>query len=109
MEGRPGTITFTTRNSSIDTEHPLHSTFKIEPGEFIAIEVSDTGSGMNEETMTHLFEPFFTTKPKGKGTGLGLANVWGYIETYKGAIEVKSEVGKGTSFILFLPGSPNKL
>jgi C4-dicarboxylate-specific signal transduction histidine kinase len=58
---------------------------------------------MNSDVLSHVFEPFFTTKPKGKGTGLGLANVWGYIENFKGAIEVKSAEGKGATFSLYLP------
>ena len=72
-------------------------------GTTLNIGISDTGEGMSGEVLGHLFEPFFTTKPKGKGTGLGLANVWAYIENFKCAIEVKSEEKKGTTFTLFLP------
>ncbi len=69
----------------------------------IIIHISDTGSGMPEEIRSHIFEPFFTTKAVGKGTGLGLSISYGIIENHKGNIEVKSEVGKGTEFIITLP------
>ncbi|MDP1727077.1 MAG: ATP-binding protein [Bacteroidota bacterium] len=69
----------------------------------IIIHFSDTGSGMPEEIRSHIFEPFFTTKAVGKGTGLGLSISYGIIENHKGNIEVKSEVGKGTEFIITLP------
>jgi signal transduction histidine kinase len=103
MEKRAGSISFLTGNTRLNADSVLCKTFQIEPGEYVTVEVADTGSGMSKEILGHLFEPFFTTKPKGKGTGLGLANVWGYVENYKGAIEVKSEEGKGSSFVLYLP------
>ena len=103
MENKKGVITFSTGNARLTVENALCSTFQIEPGAYVTVEVADSGSGMSEEILGHLFEPFFTTKGKNKGTGLGLANVWGYIENYKGAVEVKSEVGRGSSFLLYLP------
>jgi len=98
-----GTIMFTTGSVYLENECSLCHTFQIESGDYCTVEVSDNGSGMSQETMSHLFEPFFTTKPKGRGTGLGLANVRGYVECYKSAIEVKSEPGKGSTFKLYLP------
>lgn len=100
-----GTVTFFTSVVQLEGSDILCQSFSIKPGMYISVTVSDTGSGIDEETLSHIFEPFFTTKPKGKGTGLGLANVWSYIETFKGAIEVKSESDHGTSFTLYLPTS----
>lgn len=76
---------------------------QIAPGEYVVVSVSDTGSGMPEDVQRHLFEPFFTTKPKGKGTGLGLATLYGVVKQNKGAVTVYSEVGKGTAFRIYLP------
>lgn len=103
MEGNGGTIVFSTNDMILEESSMLCESFQIDPGEYLCIGVADTGAGMSKEVLSHLFEPFFTTKPKGKGTGLGLANVWGYIENYQGAIQVRSEPGKGATFTLYLP------
>ncbi len=73
------------------------------PGRYVALRVTDNGTGMTAETQRHLFEPFFTTKPEGKGTGLGLAVVWGVVEESGGTVVVQSAPGEGSTFEVLLP------
>jgi signal transduction histidine kinase/ActR/RegA family two-component response regulator len=75
------------------------------PGRHVRIRVADTGAGMDDVTRRRVFEPFFTTKPVGKGTGLGLSTVWGIIQAHQGAVDVESEVGRGSTFTMRLPVS----
>jgi PAS domain S-box-containing protein len=81
-------------------EEPLP---EIEPGQWICLTVSDTGTGLSEEAQEHLFEPFFTTKEPGKGTGLGLAQVYGIVRQHEGYIDVQTAAGEGTTFRIYLP------
>ena len=78
------------------------------PGKFICFSVADQGHGMTEETMTRIFEPFFTTKGVGKGTGLGLATVYGIVKQHDGWVEVSSQIGQGSEFRVYLPESADK-
>lgn len=82
---------------------------QIEPGRYVAFGVADTGQGISAEVQQHIFEPFLTTKEAGKGTGLGLAMVYGMVQRHKGAVHVDSEPGKGATFTVYLPsGGKNR-
>jgi PAS domain S-box-containing protein len=97
-----GRLVLATRNLTAHDDHRTDPAIVLPPGQYVCLEVSDTGSGIDESVRAHLFEPFFTTKGPGRGTGLGLATIMGIVKQYGGHIAVQSARGRGTAFRIYL-------
>jgi PAS domain S-box-containing protein len=102
-----GNLYLESRNVTLDRDHI--KSFSAEPGNYVRIAVRDTGTGMDQKTRQRIFDPFFTTKEMGRGTGLGLASVYGIIKNHGGFIDVYSEIGEGTTFNIYLPVLDQKI
>jgi len=102
-----GAITISTRVTILDADYPPVIADELKAGLHASISVSDTGQGMSQQTLERVFEPFFTTKPRGKGTGLGLAMVYGFVKQSQGTVRIYSELGHGTTVTLYLPLADN--
>jgi two-component system, cell cycle sensor histidine kinase and response regulator CckA len=99
-----GTLTIRAENLTID-EHYAKMNLDLSIGDYVAITIADTGTGIVPEILDRIFDPFFTTKEIGKGTGLGLATVLGIVKSHQGSIDIHSEIGKGTQFKVYLPAT----
>jgi PAS domain S-box-containing protein len=99
---RGGLLTIETRNATLDEDYTAHNS-EAASGEYVMLAVSDTGTGMAPDTMAQVFEPFFTTKDVGKGSGLGLSMIYGFLKQSRGHVKLYSELGQGTTAKLYLP------
>ena len=97
------------RTENVVINEKFDAPFEIRPGKYVKIALADTGIGMDPETLQKIFDPFFTTKKMGRGTGLGLASVYGIVKNHSGFIIVNSEKGEGTTFNVYLPASAKKV
>src|SRR5438876_3465547 len=100
-----GTLTITAENTAVEPHQDNPASAK--PGFYVVVKVTDTGTGIPREILDKIFEPFFTTKETGKGTGLGLATVLGIVKSHGGFLQVQTELGKGTTFLVYLPANQN--
>jgi signal transduction histidine kinase len=103
-----GKLTIATENFRLDEKYCQHYD-DVVAGPYVGIAVNDTGTGMSKDILERVFEPFFTTKAAGQGTGLGLAQVYGFVKQSKGHIEIESEPGRGTTVIMYLPAVPGNV
>ena len=105
LQAMPAGGTLITRTGHVTIDEDQYNPYYVKAGKYVKITIQDTGVGMSEETQQRIFDPFFTTKEMGRGTGLGLASVYGIVKNHEGFINVYSEKGKGTRFEVYLPAS----
>ncbi len=98
-----GRLTVETANTHLDDAYARAQGDEVKPGQYVAVSVTDTGTGMSPEVIARAFDPFFTTKPPGEGTGLGLSMLYGFIKQSEGHVRIYSEAGQGTTFKVYLP------
>ncbi|MGD8900669.1 MAG: PAS domain S-box protein [Desulfobacterales bacterium] len=105
LQAMPGSGTLTTRTGNVTIDQDQYSPYYVKAGNYIKITIADTGIGMDDDIQQRIFDPFFTTKEMGRGTGLGLASVYGIVKNHEGFINVFSKKGQGTKFEIYLPAS----
>jgi PAS domain S-box-containing protein len=105
LQAMPDGGTLTTRTANVTIDNNQYSPYYVKAGKYIRMTIEDTGIGMDEDTQQRIFDPFFTTKEMGRGTGLGLASVYGIVKNHGGFINVFSKKGQGTRFEIYLPSS----
>lgn len=103
-----GILTYRVQETYLDKDFCQKSAFDLKEGSYIKVCISDTGKGISQSIRERIFEPFFTTKQTGEGTGLGLSEVYGAVQDHKGAVELQSEIGKGSCFSLYFPKSQSQ-
>lgn len=108
-DAMPGGGNITVKTTTVDHSIIKSGFYKPKPGHYVLMSIRDTGIGMDEKTKERIFEPFFTTKEMGRGTGLGLASVYGIIKGHHGFIEVESAVSGGTTFYIYIPASESTI
>ena len=108
-DAMPGGGDLFLRSRNVTHEDFRNAVYEPKPGTYVMLEVEDTGEGMDNKTMERIFDPFFTTKEMGRGTGLGLASVYGTIKGHGGYIDVVSQKGKGSRFAIYLPASDKRI
>jgi PAS domain S-box-containing protein len=105
LQAMPSSGTLTTRTANVTIDQNQYNPYYVKAGNYVKLTIADTGIGMDEDIQQRIFDPFFTTKEMGRGTGLGLASVYGIVKNHEGFINVFSKKGKGTKFEIYLPAS----